>query len=207
MSSDSVLTGYVRSRDFELKEQAVSANNGLTGNASFQIDATKMTDFQIALENYSDLLEKVKTGTRLDVQLKNDAKKVLIGLMKYLALQVNSQAAGETAKLMTSGFPLVKQRTKLGQLPKPTDFKVTAGRNPGDLIFDVDAHPGCNVYLFFFSPVPGIENPKEMKPVISTSHKKKVGNFISGTQYRCYCAYQGVDDELVYSDPVFIYAQ
>ncbi len=207
MNGKTVLTGYGRLKDHDLEAQADVVNNDLPGNPNFQFDAAKVTDFQTNLTNFSAALKNCKNGTSADVLKKNVARKALLASMKYLAVEVNQQADGDTLILQSSGFVLSKVSTKIGPLPKPVDFKVQTGRNSGELLFDVDANANCLVYVFYFAPMPTTLSPVEMSKAVSTTHKVNVGNFTPGTQYKCYCAYQGTDPTLVYSEPIYIYAQ
>jgi len=207
MTTSKVITGYVRYPESELAGMAQVACDGLTGNANFVFEEGLLVRFQEHITDYTSLKAKVKNGTTADVLKKNEAKKIVLDDMHYISTEVNQQAKGDLVKLQSSGFPLAKTASPVGPLPKPTDFRVMSGRNSGELLFEVDVHERCQVYLFFFAAMPASENVSEMNKIVSTTHKRNAGSFKPGTQYKCLCAYQGSSTELVYSDPVYVFVQ
>lgn len=202
-----VITGYTRYTEDALRNTAQKACDSLNGNVNFDFTAEDISRFQTEISSFDDLRIKAQSGTSADVSRKNEAKKVLIQDMHYLSVEVNQQSHSDLVKLQSSGFPLAKSRGSVGTLPKPTAFQVKSGLNSGDLLFEVDANPNCQVYLFFYAPMPAPDEVSDMRKIVSTTHKRNTGSFIPGTQYKCLCAYQGAETELVYSDPVYIFAQ
>lgn len=207
MTTFKVITGFSRLNDEALDSQAHIAYDSLNPNENFSWDDDVMTRFQSEMNEYHDLLEKVKMGTSGDVLRKNMAKEALTKDMHYIAVEVNQQAQNDLVKLQSSGFPLAKTGSKVGPLPKPTDFKVSSGLNTGELLFEVEANRHSSVYLFFYAEMPAPETISAMNKLVSTTHKRNATGFKPGMQYKCLCAYQGSDTTLVYSDPIYIYAQ
>lgn len=207
MISLKVITGYTRYTEDALRNAAQQACDSLNGNTNFDFTAETITRFQTEITSFDDLRMKAQNGTSADVLKKNEAKNVLIQDMHYLSVEVNQQAQSDLIKLQSSGFPLSKSRGPVGTLPKPTGFQVKSGLNSGDLLFEVDANADCQVYLFFYAAVPASDNVDEMHKFVSTTHKRNAVGFTPGTQYKCLCAYQGSETSLVYSDPVYLFAQ
>jgi hypothetical protein len=207
MTTFKVITGFSRYTDEDLEIQGQASYSALNPNANFNWDEEVMPRFLTKITDYQDSRKKVVGGTAADVLKKNQAKAALAGEMHYLAVAVNQQAANDLVKLQSSGFPLVKTRSKIGPLPKPSDFRVSSGRNSGELLFEVDSNPQCHVYLFFYAEMPAPDKISDMLEIVSTTHRHNSTGFIPGKQYKCLCAYRGSNTTLVYSDPVYIYAQ
>ena len=207
MAKNKVITDYSRLPDDELSVFSQAVYDALNPNENFIWEEGMMAQFQTKITTYRDLQEDARNGSSSDVLKKNVAKTALTDQLRYMAVEVNQQAGNDLVKLKSSGFQLVKSPSVVGPMPKPTNFTVKTGRNSGQLSFNVDACPNCRMYFFYESSVPAPESIEDMHLIPSTTHRKNVNGFTPGTQYKCVCAYQGSDEELVYSDPVYIYAQ
>jgi hypothetical protein len=207
MATQKVIIDYSKDTDFELDVFAQNVYTSLNPNPNFTWDEPIMLKFHADIAAYRNALEKVQNGTSADTIAKNTVRAALIEDLKKNAAEVNLQAGYDLQKLQSSGLRLAKGKTKVGVLPKPTGFAVKSGDNSGDLLCSVDRHPQALVYNFYSAPVPAPANIDDWRLTPSTTHKKNIQGFIPGKQYELKCAYLGSEEELVYSDPVSIYAQ
>jgi hypothetical protein len=125
---------YHKLSDANLKVKSQNVVNSLTDNPSFPLTTptiAQFTEFQTA---YASALEKTLTGDRLLIELKNQARKILLEAMKQLATSVNLIANGDKALIISSGFDL----TSLAEPVHDIDVsKLTiSDGNPGELKFN-----------------------------------------------------------------------
>jgi hypothetical protein len=205
MEESKVLTDYSKVRDFELNTFAQVVYTALNPNPNFIWGETAMEQFRAGILAYRAALEKAQDGTKSDRVAKKAARKTLIVILRKVAAEVNRQGAGNLAKLQSSGLRLARVKSRVGVLPKPTGFKVSSGANSGELLCWVDAHPNAVVYNFYFAPAPASAGDWRLIP--STTRKKNIAGFTPQIQYELKCAYQGREENLIFSDSVFIYAQ
>jgi len=207
MSKPSVITDYSKVTDSELDSFAEAVYAALNPNPSFTWEGTIMQDFSAATEVYRLRLNRSLNGSASDTTAKNVSRAVLLDMLRTMALEVNLQANEDIVKLQSSGFMLSKTRSRVGVLPKPTNFKVKSGDNSGDLLCTVDANTNASVYNFYSAPAPAPASMADWRLTISTTRKKNISGFAPGKQYELKCAYKGSEDALVFSDSILIYAQ
>jgi hypothetical protein len=112
------------------------------------------------------------TGIMEKVAIKNDLRNLLIGALKQLGQHVALVAKGNVALLLSSGFPLTKSKGET-VLSEPQDFKVSAGRNYGEVILKIKRVPGTKSYLYQYTPDP-ITEASVWKSIIGTRCKKTI---------------------------------
>lgn len=207
MPKQAVLTSYSKLDDSQLLTTSQQIYASLNPNSAFKWSAEEMTLFNSEIGAFEDLLIEAKSGNAQVILRKNVARETLLNRLRLFAMSVNIQADGDVIKLRSTNFTLAKEKEKVGLLPKPTDFKVVSGDNGGELVCTVKAHAKARMYCFYFAPVPSPASFDEWKNVMSSTHKKKIADFIPGKQYEFRCAYKGSEDEVVYSDPITIFAQ
>jgi hypothetical protein len=207
MTKSSVITDYSKVADNELDNLAQSVYNALNPNPNFTWAANDMPDLQTGITTYRTNLDAAESGDTKDVAIKNDSKKKLAGQLHSIALEVNKQANGDVLKLKSSGLTLAKDNTKVGVLPKPMGFTVSSGDNSGDILCTVDANSDAYTYNFYSAMVPSPASMADWRLTPSTKHKKNISGYTPGKQYEFKCAYQGTEDALIFSEPLFIFAQ
>jgi len=203
MNKAEVITDYAKLPDHDLDNFAQKVYNSLNPNSNFTWAATIMPNFTTDITSYKSKLEAATVNTTA----KNTAKTKLVKTLHTIAESVNTQADGDINKLKSTAFTLAKEPTKIGILPKPEGFKVEAGENPGQIKFSVNAHSNATMYLFYCSPEPAPADITKWQAIISSSRIKTVSKFASGIRHKCVCAYKGAADEVIYSEPLYIYVQ
>lgn len=206
MSLAKVIIDYNRETDDGLLVLSSSVYAALQGNTNFTWKVGELEAFQQDITDYNGLLDRVVMGSSADVIKKNLGRAKLLGTMRNLANEVNFQAKGDVVKLQSSGFRLVKTRSKVGVLPKPTGFEVSNGDNSGSIICSVDANQHAKVYLYYIAMVPAPASIDLFKQISSPTRKTTIKDLIPGKQYEIKCAYQGSEIELIYSDSLFVWA-
>jgi hypothetical protein len=204
---NSVSINYARLGDNELDNFSESVYKALNGNTNFTWSDGYLDGFNAANTNYRSKLEAATNGNSVNVAEKNSARKEVVDYLRDIAITVNQQADGDEVKLRSSGLRLVKSRSKVGLLPKPTGLSIKSGSNSGEFLCTVDPNNKTRMYNFYTAAVPAPEKIEDWRVTPSSSHSKNITGFKPGVQYAIRCAYQGSEPELVYSDTVLIYAQ
>lgn len=133
MKSYSLLIDYSRLSDTNLEFKAQGVILSLTGNANFPTTMPTLTDFTAVKDAFSTAMENALDGGRTAIALKNQARSELLNSMRFLAINVDSQALGDRAKLLSSGFDLASGGENVPPLSAPAEFKLTEGINPGEV--------------------------------------------------------------------------
>jgi hypothetical protein len=207
MSSKSVIIDYSRKADAELDDFAELVYKALNPNLNFTWGTEVMPQFKTNCDNYRARLIAAASGSTADITAKNVAKAVLVENLHDIAVEVNRQADGDIIKLLSSALTLTKEREKVGTLPKPSRLKVTTGPNPGEATCTVPSNRKASMYNFYIAATPAPESIDMWRLVTSSRCTKKISGLKAGVQYTVRAAYQGASEEIIYSDPVFFYAQ
>ena len=202
-----VIIDYGDLNDNDLHKLVASMLLGLTGNPNFTWPVGKLLGIQEKNDEFNTRILAASTNDSVKIALKNEWRIDLLSEIHDTAQDVNRQAAGNLAKLLSSGLTLVRNRGIVGPLDSPSGFKVVNGPNPGELVCSVDAHSDAVMYFFYFAPVPAPEDIEDWKLKPSTKRKKTFRGFKSGDQIAVKAAYQGTVDELNYSETIYIYVQ
>lgn len=202
-----VITNYAKLSDSELLTRAQCVHKGLTNNADIKTEPEELTKFNTNITALNNAIVAAKDGSSIAILKKNECRDLVLDDMHHLGQKVNLQANGNLEILQSSGFLLSKEPISRGVLPKPTGFKVVSGENSGELTCSVEAFAGVRVYCFYYTEAPAIEDISKWQLSISTVRKKKISGLTPGKLYTLRCAYKGTEEELIYSDPISIYAQ
>ncbi len=126
-------------RDAALLAVAITILEALRGNATYAAMVPDMVTMTAAKDDYQAKLAKAnQKGSPLDKSLKKESKLALADLLQQLAFYVNTVAAGNLPKLLSSGFPLTQPRIS-GLLPGvPERLRLRDGRLSGEMRWDVD---------------------------------------------------------------------
>lgn len=206
MNKQSVIIDYSKLADDKLTLLTLSIIALLTGNEYFTLKAELLARLKELNAEFSKWVVKAKTGTSQDVASKNVAKSLLCDCIRELGLEINLQAKGDTLKLQSSGLTLAKERKKTSTLPKAEGLKVIGGDNMGDFLCSIDVCKDARFYNFYSAPAPAPANINEWRLTPSSTHKKNISGFTPGKEYEFKCAYQGSEDNLLYSDTIKVFA-
>jgi hypothetical protein len=190
-------------RDTDLNMVAIDVVFKMTGNENFP-DAGSMLDELKDLSNrYFDALSGASLRDMEKVAIKNQLRGHLIRALKQLGLHVTLVAKGNQLLLLSSGFPLTKPKGET-VLSDPQEFKVSPGRNYGEVILKVKRVPGARSYLYRYTPDP-ITEASVWKSIIGTRCKKTIKDLPLGQKIWFQMAAIGPNDQVVYTEPVWRY--
>lgn len=133
MRVSSLIKDYARLKDAELNLKAEEIILSLTGNVNFPETNPTLAEFTTVKEAFSTAWGNSLDSGRSSIALKNQAKLDLVNSMRFLAINIESIAKGDKAKLLTSGFDLAADGDNPQELTPPTSFVVSDGVNPGEL--------------------------------------------------------------------------
>lgn len=135
MKNPKLILDYNRLSDAALSLKAINVKNSLTGNADFPTTTPSLADFTLIQEGYDTALSKIISGDRIQIALKNQSRATLLATLRQLALDIDAQANGDRAKLLSSGFDLAATGETATSISVPTEFRIVDGLNAGELKF------------------------------------------------------------------------
>jgi hypothetical protein len=141
-------------------------------------------------------------GARSKILIKNIAHNKLRDMLKKVAKDVNYHAEGDVAVLTLTGFPLVKEPTKLESVPKPENVKVESGPNHGEVVVNMKPFLSALVYNVYFKDASQGTDDSGWDLVQSSRHKVLIPNLAPGKTYMFKACYKCTSDRLVFSDIV-----
>lgn len=160
MKNSKLILDYNRLSDAALSLKAINVKNSLSGNEHFPTTTPMLADFILVQEGYDTALSKVISGDRVQIALKNQARMTLLATLRQLALDIDAQANGDRAKLLSSGFDLAAAGESSTNIGIPTDFRILDGMNAGELKFICKKVPNAISYLFEYTDATPTEETK-----------------------------------------------
>ncbi len=199
MKRSSVSRNYQRLSDANLNTRAETIVESLTGNENFPVTSPTVTVFAAAAELYNARLNaSISSRARVDIILKNDAREALLEQLRLLAVNVESLAAGDLAKLSTSGLILTYQGGHSVPVEAPGNFRLRPGKNPGELVLSIKRVASAISYIFEYTFGPITEDSKWISRG-SSSKEYTFTNLPRGTEIFCRVAAIGSRGQEVYS--------
>ncbi|WP_216847263.1 hypothetical protein [Pedobacter boryungensis] len=160
-----LIIDYSKLSDANLNQRAQNVLDALTGNANFPITTPTLMAFNKTLSTYNTHLAKAANGDRELIALKNQTKLALTLAMRQLALDISTQANGDKAKLLSSGFDMGSTGEASAPLENPREFTISDGANPGELIFSCKGVKNVLSYIFQYSEeMPTADTPWKIQP-------------------------------------------
>jgi hypothetical protein len=175
------LINYGKLPDAALNQKAIDVKNSLTGNPNFTLSVLSLADFSTLQQDFETALGLVASRDRVKIALKNQARLLLIEGLYQLALDVNAQANGDRAKLLSSGFDLSSTSDNSPLITTPTEFKISEGLNSGELKFSCKKVPAAVSYAIEYTDEVPTEDTKWIS-VSSTTKELTVKGLRSGTR-------------------------
>ena len=168
MRTPTLVKDYSKLSDSNLDFKGEAVILSLTGNANFPETTPTLADFTTLHTAFVTAMQNTVTGGRTATAIKNQARTELISGMRQLALNIESLAPGDRAKLTSSGFDLAADGENVPPLSTPTEFKILDGVNPGELKFSVRGVPQAVSYVHEYTEAPLTEDSKWVSKVSST---------------------------------------
>ncbi len=126
MRKPKVLIDFSRYTDAELDQVAATIIAAMTDNTNFTTPVPALSLLSTALTAYRNALSAAAMGGEADTIFKDQQREALEELLVPLGLYVELESNGDEAVMLSSGYKVSKQPTPVGQLPKPSNFKVRA---------------------------------------------------------------------------------
>jgi hypothetical protein len=151
MKIPKLILDYSKLNDAQLNLRAQNVLEALTDNVNFTSTIPTLIVFGALEETYSAALTKAATGDRQQIALKNEAKLALVLAMRQLSLDISTQANGNKAKLLSSGFDMASPGDHSGPLENPIDFTLNDGSNAGEMVFSCKGVKNALSYNFQYT--------------------------------------------------------
>lgn len=191
--------------DANFQKKGTNIYDSLNGNALFSTLVPPLPDVKIALDKYIADLAAAATSDRNAVALKNKSRGELNAVLKQLALSVMTEANGDEAMLITSGFTLMKQRAPR-YITNPGNVTLSNGITSGQIVSMIKAIPGGMSYLHEIAIEFPVDDSMWISNASSTS-KFVFTNLVPGKQYWVRVAVIGSRKQKAYSKVATWFAQ
>jgi len=203
MSRYRIAEDYSHLGDTELCIQAKQGVKALTDNTRFKFVNNELTDEDTAESDFNDALVAIATGDNTAVVVKNKSRVILLDKTHTLTCEVNVQAKGDEASLLTTGFPMIKLPSHV-MMGDVQNFQVNRGSAAGSIVMSVNkpdySHNGT--IFAYWDPTLG-PAPTDINKWFhrhSNSHSITITGLVAGKTYQFASAYKGNDaDPLVWS--------
>jgi len=116
---------------------AQTENAAMTGNPAYTTPAPAVADMATAITAYGDLLEQIQAAKMLLKQLvseKDTARADLELMLKNRAAYVQLTSNGNTALILSAGFPVRATPSPVGILPPPWGLRVDLNGTVGKML-------------------------------------------------------------------------
>lgn len=168
MKKPTLVKDYSKLNDSKLDVKAEEIIAQLTGNLNFPTTVPTIAEFTALKESYTNNLIASGMGDKGIIALKNQSKLALLDGMRFLAINLESQAMGNRAKMVSTGMDLASEGENVPALTAPTNFKLSDGVNSGELKSDVKRVPQATAYSHEYSLLPPDENTVWVPKMVST---------------------------------------
>lgn len=147
-----VKMGFTKLSDEEFLALTQTVERAMTDNPNFDTPNPTLVIFNSLISNFSDrLAASNKRGSPEDTQSKNESRKELEKTTVRLAFYVNTIADGNFRKLLSSGFPLVKEYTKLTPPSEVKGLVLRDGRQKRQMALSFEAQKNIRLYRYRFT--------------------------------------------------------
>lgn len=134
------------SSDSELDTTTHAIISGMTGNAAFPTPAPPLAAIQSALAGFNEALGTAKDGGKAETAAKNAARLELAAQVRTLGQYIEDTADGNLEHLLSSKFPLQKERAPLDIQPAPANLRLKQGRISGSAVATCEVVPHRVIY-------------------------------------------------------------
>ena len=156
-----------------------------------------LADVNTVLGNYAELLQLAADRSKVQVVLKNQAKRDLLVLLSQLADYVNLTGQGDEGVLVKSGFILNKVPQPVS-LKAPTRVLVLDGGNSGELVLKFKSVTGASSYLFQYT-TDAMLSVESWVSIPATTTSYTFTGLTKGSTYYCRAIAVGSNQQLMNS--------
>jgi hypothetical protein len=201
-----IKNGFDRLTEAQLLVEATSIVTKCTGNPYFTALQPAVQAVDAACNAYSTSLNAARGGDRNAIAVKDARKKDLIALLRKLGDFIGATAGGDQVILVSSGYPLVKEREPLPPLGKPNPPFVSTGLNAGHILLEGKSGRSVKAVIHMVTPDP-VTDSSTWSSTVTTSRKHTFSNLESGKRYWFKQCMIGTNQQYVESDAVSYVSQ
>ena len=148
-----LILSFTKFSDGNLVNKAGSINQLMTGNPDFPTPAPPLAELTTAIADFVSARIDAATGDKVKIAAKNQARRVLEGVLTQLGMYVMYICNGDVVMLAGSGFDLAKQ-PEPNPLEQPGVVTVSNGISTGELVARLPRVKGAYSYLYQITPDP-----------------------------------------------------
>jgi len=145
-----VKLGLQKKSDSELLTFTQQHIAAMTGNANFTTPNPLAVDFQSLYDDYESALddsELAQQAAKEKVVLKDTARRSLEAALNTRADYVQLTSGGDEAKILSAHLDVRAVAAPIGQIPAPTNLRVTGGDLEGENDLQWDPQHGTESYV------------------------------------------------------------
>jgi hypothetical protein len=161
-------TWLTTSSDSDIDTTVRAIITALSGNPIFPAPSPDLEAITTLFDNFIAGLDAAKDGGKAETAAKNAARVALQDGMRLLG-QYLEKTAGNLEQILTSKYPLQKERAPLGIQPAPANLRLKHGKVSGSIaaVCDVGEHR----VMYEWQTATG-ENPTEWKSEAPTTSSR-----------------------------------
>jgi hypothetical protein len=194
---------FKETKDADLHQLACDVVYGMKGNEHFPDPGMLIIELLELKNQFRDAMTEAGNKDREKIAYKNNVKVSLIKKLKQVGEFVLVESKGAELPMITSGFSLYKPVDEI-KLKKPTQFRITPGKNQGEIIMQVRRVKGARSYVYQWTPFP-ITTESVWESVVDTRCKKVISKLPLGVNYCFRMAAVGAHNQILYTEPLYRY--
>ncbi len=144
-----IKAGTSKLKPAELVGKSEHIENSMTGNANFANPVPTVAELTTAREKLVAAIADAQSGAHAAIASKNIAATTLSQLLVRMSRYVNSVAAGDVTKAVSSGFELAKKPDPIDQLEAPTNFEGRTATIAGQVDLRWKGVYGARMYFVY----------------------------------------------------------
>ena len=151
---DKVATSFMqKSKDDDLGAAIALILTGMTGNAAYPSPVPTLVTLAANGNAFTAAVQANDGGT-VGVARRDKARQTVVLSLRQLAAYVQHASEGDRVVLITSGFPLQRQRGGAAVQPiaAPTGLKIRRGKASGQAVVRCTRVPTARVYEWRYAP-------------------------------------------------------
>ncbi|MEO8590719.1 MAG: fibronectin type III domain-containing protein [Flavobacteriales bacterium] len=121
----------------------------MTANPNFATPSPSLADVTAARAALVTAIAEAESGAHAAIAVKNASAKNLARLLTAMSRYVNSAAAGDVAKAVSSGFELAKTPDPIDHLDAPTKFEGSTAAKAGQVDLRWKGVRGARMYIVY----------------------------------------------------------
>lgn len=148
-------TFVLKLKDDDLSAAIALIVTGMTGNAVYPAPMPTLATLAALASAFTAAVQANDGGKRA-VALRDQARADVVAALRQLAPYVQHASEGDRVALLSSGFPLQRQRSVVGKeqpVAAPTGVTIRRGNASGQAIVRCKRVPTARVYEWRFAPV------------------------------------------------------